>query len=149
MFPLSRNFLKFAAASAIVALTAVSTPSRADELIQFLGPVGPNEALLATIGNKRVIAFYEPDNGHCAVNAVVYDKTDADTGMTTSARVRVSLNSREIVLIDSADNELVKSLNLQCGENAEKLTNIDTDSLVASGISQPPSQPIKASASGF
>ena len=26
MFPLSRNFLKFAAASAIVALTAVSTP---------------------------------------------------------------------------------------------------------------------------
>ena len=150
MFPLSRNFLKFAAASAIVALTAVSTPSRADELIQFLGPVGPNEALLATIGNKRVIAFYEPDNGHCAVNAVVYDKTDADTGMTTSARVRVSLNSREIVHIDSADNELVKSLNLQCGENAEKLTIIDTDSLVASGITiQPPSQPIKAGASGF
>ncbi len=150
MFPLSRNFLKFAAASAIVALTAVSTPSRADELIQFLGPVGPNEALLATIGNKRVIAFYEPDNGHCAVNAVVYDKTDADTGMTTSARVRVSLNSREIVHIDSADNELVKSLNLQCGKNAEKLTIIDTDSLVASGITiQPPSQPIKAGASGF
>ena len=101
-------------------------------------------------GNKRIIAFYEPDNGHCAVNAVVYDKTDADTGMTTSARVRVSLNSREIVHIDSADNELVKSLNLQCGENAEKLTIIDTDSLVASGITiQPPSQPIKAGASGF
>ena len=150
MFPLSRNFLKFAAASAIVALTAVSTPSRADELIQFLGPVGPNEALLATIGNKRVIAFYEPDNGHCAVNAVVYDKTDADTGMTTSARVRVSLSSRQIVHIDSADNESVKSLNLQCGENAEKLTIIDTDSLVASGITiQSPAQPIKASASGF
>ena len=150
MFPLSRNFLKFAAASAIVALTAVSTPSRADELIQFLGPVGPNEALLATIGNKRVIAFYEPDNGHCAVNAVVYDKTDADTGMTTAARFRVSLNPREVVHIDSADNESVKSLNLQCGKNAEKLTIIDTDSLVASGITiQPPSQPIKAGASGF
>ena len=89
MFPLFRNFLKFAAASAIVALTAVSTPSRADELIQHLGPVGPHEPILATIGNKRVIAFYEPDNGHCAVNAVVYDKTDADTGTTTSARVRV------------------------------------------------------------
>ena len=150
MFPLSRNSLKFAAASAIVALTAVSTPSRADELIQFLGPVGPNEALLATIGNKRVIAFYEPDNGRCAVSAVVYDKTDADTGMTTAARVRVNLNSDEVVHIDSADNESVKSLNLQCGKNAEKLTIIDTDSLVASGITiQPPSQPIKASASGF
>jgi hypothetical protein len=32
----------------------------------------------------------------------------------------------------------------------EKLTIIDTDSLVASGITiQPPSQPVKASASGF
>ena len=44
MFPLSRNFLKFAAASALVALTAVSTPSRADELVQHLGPVGPHRA---------------------------------------------------------------------------------------------------------
>jgi hypothetical protein len=81
---------------------------------------------------------------------VVYDKTDADTGMTTAARVRVSLNPREVVHIDSADNESVKSLNLQCGKNAEMLTIIDTDSLVASGITTPPpSQPIKASASGF
>ena len=35
MFPLTRNqFLKFAAAGAIVALTAASTPARADEVIQ-------------------------------------------------------------------------------------------------------------------
>ena len=97
-----------------------------------------------------MIAFYEPDNGRCAVHAVVFDKTDAYTGMTTAARVRVSLNPLEMVHIDSADNESVKSLNLQCGKNAEKLTIIDTDSSVASGITiQPPSQPIKASASGF
>ena len=55
MFPLSRNFLKFAAASAIVALTAVSTPARADELVQNLGPVGPHEPILATFGNKRAM----------------------------------------------------------------------------------------------
>src|SRR5262245_17311617 len=137
MFPRSRNFLKFAAASAIVALTAVSTPSRADELIQQLEPVGPHEPILATFGNKRAIAFYEPDNGRCAVSAVVYDKTDADTGMTTAARVRVSLNPREVVHIDSADNESVKSLSLQCGKNAEMLTI------------QPARQPIEANASGF
>src|SRR5262245_4906730 len=130
-------FLKFAAASAIVALTAVSTPARADELIQQLEPVGPHEPILATFGNKRAIAFYEPDNGRCAVSAVIYDKTDADTGMTTAARVRVSLNPREVVHIDSADNESVKSLNLQCGKDAEMLT------------SQSPSQPIEANASGF
>ena len=42
MFPLSRNFLKFAAAGAFVALT-VFTPARADEMAQNLGPVGPHE----------------------------------------------------------------------------------------------------------
>jgi len=123
-------------AAAVVVVCTLGTPARAHELAQNLGP-GPYEPILTTVGSKRVIAFYEPDNGRCAVHAVVFDKTDAYTGMTTAARVRVSLNPREMVHIDSADNESVKSLNLQCGKNAEKLTN------------QPPSQPIKASASGF
>ena len=149
MFSLSRiQLLKFAAA--VVVVCTLGTPARADELAQNLGPVGPYEPILTTVGSKRVIAFYEPDNGRCGLNAVVYDKTDAYTGMTTAARVRVSLNPHEIVHIDSTDNELVKSLNLQCGENAEKLTIIDTDSAVASGITiQPPGQPLKANASGF
>ena len=143
------QLLKFAAAGVVVVCT-LGTPARADELAQNLGPVGPHQPILTEVGSERVIAFYEPDNGRCAVHAVVFDKTDAYTGMTTAARVRVSLNSRETVHIDSADNESVKSLNLQCGENAEKLTIIDADSLVASGITiQSPAQPIKASASGF
>jgi hypothetical protein len=143
------QLLKFAAAGVVVVCT-LGTPARADELVQNLGPVGPNDPILTEVGSQRVIAFYEPDNGRCAVHAVVYDKTDAYTGMTTAARVRVSLNPREIVHIDSADSESVKSLNLQCGKNAEKLTIIDTDSSVVSGITiQPPGQPIKASASGF
>ena len=143
------QLLKFAAAGSVVACM-LGTPAQADELAQNLGPVGPHEPILTEVGSERVMAFYEPDNGRCAVHAVVFDKTDAYTGMTTAARVRVSLNPREMVHIDSADNELVKSLSLQCGENAEKLTIIDTDSLVASGITiQSPAQPIKASASGF
>ena len=150
MFPRSYNFLKFAALGALLALTVSGAPARADELVQNLGPVGAHEAIVTEVGSERVIAFYEPDNGRCAVHAVVFDKTDAYTGMTTAARVRVSLNPLDMVHIDSADNESVKSVNLQCGENAEKLAIIDTDSLVASGITiQPPSQPIKASASGF
>ena len=143
------QLLKFAAAGGVVVCT-LGTPARADKSFQNLGPVGPHEAILTEVGSERVIAFYEPDNGRCTVHAVVFDKTDAYTGITTAARFRVSLNPREMVHIDSADNELVKSLNLQCGKNAEKLTIIDTDSLVASGITiQPPNQPIKASASGF
>ena len=143
------QLLKFAAAGSVVACM-LGTPAQADELAQNLGPVGPHEPILTEVGSERVMAFYEPDNGRCAVHAVVFDKTDAYTGMTTAARVRVSLNPREMVHIDSADNESVKSLSLQCGENAEKLTIIDTDSLVASGITiQSPALPIKASASGF
>ena len=142
------QLLKFAAA--VVVVCTLGAPARADELVQNLGPVGPHEPILTEVGSERVIAFYEPDNGRCAVHAVVFDKTDSYTGTTTAACVRVSLNPREMVHIDSVDNESVKSLSLQCGENAEKLTIIDTDSSVASGITiQPPSQPIKASASGF
>ena len=147
MFSLSQ-LLKFAAA--VVVVCTLGTPARAIELAQNLGPVGPHEAILTEVGSERVLAFYEPDNGRCAVNAVVFDKTDAYTGRTTAVRVRVSLNPREIVHIDSPDNKSFKSLNLQCGENAEKLTIIDTDSAVASGITiQPPGQPLKANASGF
>ena len=151
MFSLSRiQFSKFAAMGSLVVLCTLGTPARADELVQNLGPVGPHEAILTEVGSERIIPFYEPDNGRCAVHAVVFDKTDAHTGMTTAARVRVSLNPRETVHIDSADDESVKSLSLQCGENAEMLTIIDTDSLVASGTTiQSPREPIKASASAF
>ena len=151
MFSLSRiQFSKFAAMGSLVVLCTLGTPARADELAQNLGPVGPHEPILTEVGSQRVIAFYEPDNGRCAVHAVVFDKTDAYTGITTAARVRVGLNPLDTVHIDSTDNGSLKSLNLQCGKDAEKLTIIDTDSSVVSGITiQPSGQPIKASASGF
>ena len=137
------QLLKFATAG-IVITCMLGTPAQADQLAENFGPVGPHEPILTEVGSERVLAFYEPDNGRCAVHAVVFDKTDAYTGMTTAARVRVSLNPREIVHIDSADNESIKSLSLQCGKNAEKLTIIDADSLVASGTTiQPPTNPSK------
>ena len=101
MFSLSRiQFSKFAVMGSLVVLSTLGT--RADELAQSLGPVGPHEAILTEVGSERVIAFYEPDNGRCAVHAVVFDKTDAHTGMTTAARVRISLEPSRIVHIDSA-----------------------------------------------
>ena len=125
MFP--RTHILSFAAGAVLALTAPNSPARADELAQNLGPVGPYDPILTTFGNKRVIAFYEPDNGHCAVNAVVWDKTDADTGMTSAARVRVSLNPRQMVKLDSPEN---KSLDLQCGDNAETLAIVGTSEFI-------------------
>ena len=127
MFPLSRNFLKFAAAGALVALTAASTPASADEMIQNLGPVGPHEPMIATVGSKRVIAFYVPGNGACNVQAVIWNDDDADA--TTAARVRISLNPAQTASIDSAEN---KSLTLKCGGDAEKLSAVDTSQQFAS-----------------
>jgi hypothetical protein len=134
MYTLTRGwFLGFAAVGAFVALTAASLPARAEEPAQNLGPVGPHDPILTTFGNKRVIAFYEPDNGHCGLNAVVYDKTDADTGMTSAARVRVSLNPRQMVHIDSTDN---KSINLQCGDYADTLALVGTSEFIDAGAAE-------------
>ena len=47
---------------------ALSLPVRADELVQNLGPVGPHDPILTTVGSKRVIAFYTPDGGHCGIH---------------------------------------------------------------------------------
>jgi hypothetical protein len=127
MFPLSRNFLKFAAAGALVALTAASTPARADELIQNLGPVGPHEPMITMVGSKRVIAFYVPGNGGCNVQAVVWNGDD--TAATTAAGFRASLNPGQTASIDSAEN---KSLTLKCGDYAENLTAVDTEQQFAS-----------------
>src|SRR6476661_7597810 len=130
---LSRNqLLKFAAAGGVVACT-LGTPAGADELAQNLGPVGPHEPILTEVGSERVIAFYEPDNGQCAVNAVVFDKTDAYTGMTTAARVRVSLAPGQTASIDSAEN---KSLTLKCGDDAETLAIVDSNTRFASNLTK-------------
>jgi hypothetical protein len=134
MYSLSRiRLLSFAAAGAIVALIAANAATRADDLPQSLGPVGPNETILATFGSKRAIAFYEAFNGRCTLNAVVYEKTDAETGLTTAMRVRVSLNPREMVHIDSSDN---KTMSLQCGDRAKTLKVVDPNTLVAAGVAR-------------
>jgi hypothetical protein len=126
MFPLSRNFLKFAAAGALLALTA-ATPALADELTQNLGPVGPHEPMITTVGSKNVIAFYVPGNGDCNVQVVIWNSNDADAA--TAAGMRVSLNPGQTASIDSAEN---KSLTLKCGDYAEKLSAVDTNEQFAS-----------------
>jgi hypothetical protein len=146
MFPLSRiQFLQFAAVGTLVVLCALATPTRADELAQALGPVGPHEPILTVVGTKRVIAFYVPGSDRCSLHAVVWDNTDANTNRS-AARVRISLEPGQIVHIDSAENE---TFNLQCGSDAEKLSIVDNDELVAFGITtQQSDQSMRAGASG-
>src|SRR5262245_2203844 len=127
MFPLTR-MLSLAAAIALVALTGVNPSARADELSQNLGPVGPHEPILTTVGNKRVIAFFEPDSGHCAFHAVIWNTSDVNAD--SAARLRAGLNPRQMVIIDTNDNQ---SLKFQCGDKADRLAIVDEKGFVAAG----------------
>lgn len=121
--------ISVAAVSAVVTLMALSTPVRAEELSTNLGPVGPYEPILTTVGSKRVIAFYVPDRGHCAVNAVVWDTKD---GSTTSTRVRIDLEPGEVMHVDAVGNTWV---DFRCGDNAETLAVANAGGPVALGHS--------------
>ena len=125
MFPLAR-ILSLAAASALLALTAVNTSAHAEELVQNLGPVGPHEPILTTVGNKRILAFFEPGNGYCAIQAVIWNTTDLNED--TTSRVRTNLNPGQLMIFDTPDN---KTLKLQCGYKAERLAIIESKDFVA------------------
>src|SRR4249920_2079991 len=128
MFPLTR-ILSVAAVGAISTLITASLPAHADELTQNLGPVGPHEPILTTVGNKRVIAFFEPDSGNCAFQAVIWNTTDVNAD--SAARFRAGLNPRQMLTIETNDNQ---SLKLQCGDNAERLAIIDNEGVVVTDI---------------
>jgi len=72
--------------------------------------------------------FYEPDSGHCAFHAVVWNTTDLNAD--SAARYRADLNPRQMAHIDTAENA---SLNLQCGDNAESLAIVGNTKFVAAG----------------
>ena len=127
MFPLAR-ILSLAAASALLALTAVNISAHAEELAQNLGPVGPHEPILTTVGNKRILAFFEPGNGYCAIQAVIWNTTDLNED--TTSRVRTNLNPGQLMIFDTPDN---KTLKLQCGDKAERLAIIENQGFVAAG----------------
>ena len=131
MQPITGNWLLGFAAAVALGLTISSASSSADELAQNLGPVGPNEPILTTVGSKRVIAFYEANGSDCGMHIVVWERADVSGG--SAARVRVALNPRQMVHIDSAENT---SLNLQCGDHADTLAIVDTSKVIAAGAAQ-------------
>jgi hypothetical protein len=121
------GLLGLVAASAFVALSAAGLPARAEDVAQNLGPVGPHAPILTTVGSKRIIAFYEPGDGRCAINVVMWDSSDGSGD--SASRVRVNLDPRQMVGIDSPEN---KSINLECGDSASTLALVDTGKVIAS-----------------
>jgi len=144
MFSLSHKTLGAFVAGGLIAFNSFTSPVQADELVEYLGPVGPHQPILTTVGSKRVLAFYIPGEKTCALQAIVWT-TDEET--TSPARVRISLEPGAMVHIDSPENE---SLNLQCGDHAEELAVVEDNEHVAFGLAiQEPRQQVRASASGF
>ena len=105
------------AAGALAALLSGGVPASAEDNKANLGPVGPREPILATFGDKRVIAYYERDGDMCDVSAVVFD-TSAAGGGNASTRVRVSLHPGELFHVDAVGDDEVM---LTCGPNAARL----------------------------
>ena len=136
------QLLSFAAAGALVALTAASAPARSDERPVQLAPVGPMAPIMTTVGNENVIAFYRPDSSDCNLYVVLSDRRD-DIGDST-VQVRISLSPLQIVHLDTSDND---TLHLKCAENAESLAVVDEDENVVFGASI--SKVIRASTTGF
>jgi len=130
MTPTSRiKFVGLVAAGTFVALTMLGAPARADQAPTNFGPVGPSEPILATIGGQRVIAFFLPQRGSCAVNAVIWKDAGVDAPYASS-RIKVSLRPGEMVQFDHGARE---SMNLLCGADASTLTVVAPAELIKTG----------------
>jgi len=125
MRQLSRN--GFLGLPIAMALVLASGPTFADDLPQSLGPVGPNAPILTTVGGKRVLAFYEAKGGNCGMHVIIGDLADVSGG--SAVRVRIALDPRQVVHIDTPEHE---SLNLQCGQSAGTLAIVDDGKAIAS-----------------
>jgi hypothetical protein len=110
-------------------LGAATAPARADQAITNFGPVGPGEPILVTLGNQRIVAFYAPERGGCAVNAVVWKDEGADAPYG-SARVRISLKPGQTVQLDGAQRQ---SMSLLCGADAATLAAVAPAELILTG----------------
>ena len=67
----------------------------------------------------------------CNVQAVIWNGDDTDA--TTAAGIRVSLNPGQTTSIDSVEN---KSLTLKCGDDAETLALVDSNTRYASNLTK-------------
>jgi hypothetical protein len=117
MFPLTRNSLKLVAAGTFVALTVATNPVTAGDMLQT---VRPHQPILTEVGTKRVIAFYVPGNTSCDLQAVTWNRDDAEA--LSAIGIRISLARGHTAQIDSVDN---KSITLRCGDQAEALAAAD------------------------
>lgn len=112
-----KNILPIAAAGALSLVAATGFADADDKRATNLGPVGPYQPILADVGDSRLLAYYEPDGGNCAVSAVM--STAAADGTIDAKRVRVALHPGELFHFDGVKNERVV---FTCAPDAKAMT---------------------------
>jgi hypothetical protein len=133
MIHFSRTILStFLATGAFLALVAGAAPALASEWLNNLGPVGPREPILVNLGDQRIVAFFIPERGACAVNAVTWKDTGPDAPYA-SARVRIALKPGQIMQLDGAQHH---AMGLLCGADASSLAATAPAELIVTGAVQ-------------
>ena len=110
------RLLRSTAIGCAALLMGTFMPAIADEYVTNLGPVGPSEPIIASFSGQRVIAFFVPERGSCAVHTFMWKDGGADAPYSTS-RVRVSLRPGQMARFDGPH----MSMNLLCSAEASTL----------------------------
>jgi hypothetical protein len=97
--------------------------------VSNLGPVGPREPMVVNLGDQRIVAFFVPERGGCAVNAVTWKDT-GPSAPYASARVRIILKPGQIMQIDGAQPH---AMGLLCGADASSLAATAPAELIVAG----------------
>ena len=126
-----RNIMSIAVASLLSVLAVMSVASAGEPAKANLGPVGPNEPILATVGDSRLIARFRSRDGNCAVNAVMFS-TSANSGGYKSKSVDVTLHPGELFHFGGMKNERVV---MTCGPNAKVLTVLNRGEILTKSAS--------------
>jgi hypothetical protein len=129
MLLISRAVRLVCGVGAVAVLAMANVPARAEQPLTHLGPVGPYEPILVSMGTQRVIAFYLPDRGSCAVNAVMWKDGEPDAPYGSS-RVRISLKPGQMFQLDGS---MRQSMSLVCGADAASLAVAAPAELILTG----------------
>ena len=125
-----KNILSIAAAAAFSMFAATAIAGAGETSEMNLGPVGPYEPILASVGKSRLLAYYEPDHGKCAVNAVM--SAASQDGNAKATRVRVALHPGELFHFDGVRNERIV---FTCAPGAKAMTVLNRGEILTKSAS--------------
>jgi hypothetical protein len=126
MVRFSLSSLSAIAISGVLLTSSVVVPAHAEEPLNNLGPVGPHEPIVIAAGGQRILAFYQPERGGCAVSAITWKDVAPDAPF----RVRVSLKPGQMFQLDGAQRQ---SISLFCGADASTLAVAAPAELILTG----------------